>query len=229
MKALEAKFLGKGRTFGRQEFDRILKPYAACADCPVVALATDLIEAYPDAKIILVERDVDSWLDSFRTILKHEWHPLRRLTKLEDLIGPLRRCLIGGPCIYTFRISYFVTRTWLGAQSMSQAEDVAKAKYREHYANVRRFASRDRVLEYRLESGWQPLCEFLNVPIPNTPFPKENERQAIESEVRDSYWPFVLALSGDLAILISLAGFMIVSLRWAVDIMWDTNVSTHSS
>jgi len=33
----------------------------ACSDFPVIEFSRELIEAYPDAKVILTLRDVDSW------------------------------------------------------------------------------------------------------------------------------------------------------------------------
>ncbi|XP_018653230.1 putative nad dependent epimerase/dehydratase [Schistosoma mansoni] len=33
----------------------------------------------------------------------------------------------------------------------------------------------DRLLKYDISQGWEPLCKFLNLPIPNCPFPHVNE------------------------------------------------------
>ena len=55
---LDAKFKGKGKPFGREEFDKILGEYDAIVDFPAAAFVEELIEAYPDAKIVLNGRDV---------------------------------------------------------------------------------------------------------------------------------------------------------------------------
>lgn len=34
----------------------------------------------------------------------------------------------------------------------------------------------DRLLVYNVSQGWKPLCEFLAVPVPDTPFPRVNSR-----------------------------------------------------
>lgn len=34
------------------------------------------------------------------------------------------------------------------------------------------------LLEYDVRDGWEPLCKFLDVPIPNEPFPRENDSEA---------------------------------------------------
>ena len=58
--ALAAKFDGKGQ-FGREEWDALLGHCQAVSDWPAVAFAPELIAAYPEAKVILTTRDVDSW------------------------------------------------------------------------------------------------------------------------------------------------------------------------
>ena len=62
--ALRAKFHGEGKKFGRAEFDKILGDFDACADVPCMTFAEDLIEAYPEAKVLLNAREVDKWLHS---------------------------------------------------------------------------------------------------------------------------------------------------------------------
>ena len=38
--------------------------------------------------------------------------------------------------------------------------------------------SKDRLLEYRVGEGWERLCEFLDVPVPDYDFPLANEQEA---------------------------------------------------
>lgn len=42
---------------------------------------------------------------------------------------------------------------------------------------------KSQLLEYDVRDGWEPLCKFLNVPVPNEPFPRENDSEA----TRDLY------------------------------------------
>src|ERR1700761_1653846 len=53
------------KPFGRNEFDKLLGHWGATTDMPQSFFAKELIEAYPEAKVILVERDVDSWYRSY--------------------------------------------------------------------------------------------------------------------------------------------------------------------
>ena len=43
--------------------------------------------------------------------------------------------------------------------------------YRMHNEEVRRFVPQERLLEFNVKEGWGPLCKFLEVPEPDTPFP----------------------------------------------------------
>jgi hypothetical protein len=61
MDALTAKYDGIGTPFGREQWDQLLGDCQAVCDWPACAFAKDLVEAYPDAKVILTTRNVDSW------------------------------------------------------------------------------------------------------------------------------------------------------------------------
>lgn len=67
-------------------------------------------------------------------------------------------------------------------ESHSQAEMREKARraYRDHYALVRRVTPRGRLLEYQLADGWGPLCDFLGKPVPDVPFPRVNDSEALQ-------------------------------------------------
>lgn len=62
----------------------------------------------------------------------------------------------------------------------------AKATYRQHYAKVKALVPKDRLLDYRLGSGWEPLCDFLGTQVPQTPFPHLNESKEFEIWMRNT-------------------------------------------
>lgn len=51
----------------------------------------------------------------------------------------------------------------------------AKQVYKEHVAEVRSLVPPGRLLEYNINDGWAPLCEFLEEEIPDDPFPHSND------------------------------------------------------
>ena len=52
------------------------------------------------------------------------------------------------------------------------------AAYERHNDAVRTGVPADRLLEYDVTSGWEPLCDFLGLPVPDQPIPNVNDREA---------------------------------------------------
>jgi hypothetical protein len=63
-----------------------------------------------------------------------------------------------------------------------------------------------------VKEGWQPLCDFLEVPVPPRPFPHVNDRQVMEKRLRDirlvAKWGPVLAVVGILTLIFFLTHLM---------------------
>ena len=55
--------------------------------------------------------------------------------------------------------------------------------YQEHYGLVRRLTPKARLLDYKLGSGWEPLCQFLGTQVPEEPFPRSNDLEAFREMV----------------------------------------------
>ncbi|MDB5480068.1 MAG: sulfotransferase family protein [Caulobacteraceae bacterium] len=51
------------------------------------------------------------------------------------------------------------------------------ATFERHNAEVRRHIPPERLLVFEVAQGWEPLCAFLGVPVPHTPFPRTNSRE----------------------------------------------------
>ena len=49
---------------------------------------------------------------------------------------------------------------------------------------MKRLVPKERLLEYEVgKDGWEPLCEFLGVPVPEGAFPKVNETKAFGDRI----------------------------------------------
>jgi hypothetical protein len=57
--------------------------------------------------------------------------------------------------------------------------DKMKISLAEHEARIRKIVPQERLLEWQVTDGWQPLCEFLGREVPVQPFPRVNDGQAI--------------------------------------------------
>jgi hypothetical protein len=50
--------------------------------------------------------------------------------------------------------------------------------FERHIEEVRAAVPAGRLLVFDVRDGWEPLCAFLGVPVPDEPFPQVNERAA---------------------------------------------------
>jgi hypothetical protein len=51
-----------------------------------------------------------------------------------------------------------------------------QAAYERHTANVRQAIPPHRLLEWQPAEGWEPICNALDLPVPQRPFPWVNRR-----------------------------------------------------
>jgi hypothetical protein len=126
------------------------------------------MEAYPDAKVILVERDVETWYASMEAIWTTTWG--WRAFLIIHVIGRLKG-LQGGLTIRKIMLGFYE------AGNVGEMRHNARERYRSHYAEVRAAAPEGHLLEYKVEDGWGPLCAFLGKPVPEMPFPHANKRK----------------------------------------------------
>ena len=167
--AQDAKFFSKGTPFTKTEWDALLGTSSAVsADPPAVAFAEELISTYPEAKVILVERDLEAWYESFnKAVMEPSWSPFLNFLGDWDpwIIGPIRDT------------HHRWIRGWCGVNSKEEMQAKARDMYRSHYELVRRITPPERLLEYRLGDGWEPLCAYLGKEVPEVNFPRVNDRE----------------------------------------------------
>lgn len=58
----------------------------------------------------------------------------------------------------------------------------AKAIFNAWNEEVQRTVPPDRLLVFEVKDGWEPLCRFLGVPVPSTPFPHANKGDSFEKD-----------------------------------------------
>ncbi|ORY16798.1 hypothetical protein BCR34DRAFT_622251 [Clohesyomyces aquaticus] len=167
---------GNRPAYGREEFDQLLGHVSAVTDFPSAIFAEELIAAYPEAKILLVERDVEAWYESFMNSIGDAlFNPAFKY------VGYLDPHLIAR----IHQISWPMGRGFFNAKSKAELTETARETYLKHNEFVRRIAPPKRFLSYKLGSGWGPLCEFLEVEVPKgVNFPRLNETKEFQKLVR---------------------------------------------
>jgi hypothetical protein len=56
--------------------------------------------------------------------------------------------------------------------------------FRENSEQVRRVVAPERLLVFEAKDGWEPLCKFLGVPVPEEPYPHLNEAEPMKRGLR---------------------------------------------
>ena len=146
------------------DWEEIFGPYRSVTDAPGVYFWRDLVERYPAAKVVLTERDAERWYDSMQSTI---FSPKHRETMGSTPVGAL--------------IGKLAQRSWPGRNSnLSHGpppRELMVQMFKDHNAAVRAEIAPERLLIYRVSEGWGPLCEFLGVAAPDTPFPRLNSSE----------------------------------------------------
>jgi hypothetical protein len=165
--------------WSRDDWDKVLGHYGAVCDVPAIAFAEDLITAYPEAKIILVERDIERWYKSFdEAVIPHVYSPILPLIARFDpyFVGPLVRLHQGW------------AKGWMKSYSADEMRANARGMFREHYEMVKRVTEPERLLVFEMSEGWEPLCRFLGKEVPDVEFPRVNDTDALNATMRMVAW-----------------------------------------
>jgi len=189
--------------------------YVATMDHPCCDYFEDLMNQYPQAKIILSEHPggEDAWLLSRITLeelnlMLFTW-PIRPLSQIifwiinklwKTSIPPTVQIsdfeklldLIDGPIYGPFR---------------NRNRDQYIQRYRNRIAKVQEIVPESRLLKFKATDGWEPLCAFLGKPIPALPFPKEDYHgtkniQKLVRYIKIGVWTFY--------------GFWLVGIAWFI-------------
>ena len=144
-------------------WNRLFSDFNSAVDFPVCLFYKQLINKFPEAKFILTLRDFDTWyISTANTIYKvpsilPDW--------FEKAVYPIRMFIV-----------MQVNLIWVGLFKNNFSDrDSTKLVYYEHIESVKKIIPADKLLIYNVKEGWEPLCEFLDVDVPDIPFPKVND------------------------------------------------------
>ncbi|KAM0197304.1 hypothetical protein ACHAPA_004063 [Fusarium lateritium] len=164
--------------FKRADWQKIWGDYDIATDV-ASTFSLELIEAYPDAKVVVVQRKYESWWPSFESELLGS---LYKMTWLQNFIAWK---------IMRFRAPHAMRKVHAGffsadEYSLESIEPRARDAYEEYYRRVREAVPIEsgRRLEYTLGDGWEPLCEFLGKEVPDVEFPRVNDRASHGAEIK---------------------------------------------
>jgi hypothetical protein len=141
---------------GHPHWEGVFAGYTATVDYPGCTFWRELAELYPSAKVLLSVRDPDQWFESTQATIFDD----ASSTTLNA--SPLRE--------------FFEKTVWRDLGDRIHDRTFMVELFRRHNAEVQRTIPPERLLVYNVTQGWEPLCRFLDVPIPDDPFPRANTR-----------------------------------------------------
>jgi hypothetical protein len=166
------------------DWARLLDGYRSTVDWPSVSFWSELVAAYPQAKVLLTVRDPQSWYDSMANTL----YPSRG-EDLDAMPPAVRERFEATPELQD-QPRLVELLIWQGTFAGRFAErEYAIGVYQSHNAAVRDRVPADRLLTYNVAQGWPPLCEFLGVDVPDVPFPTLNTSASYRNQVEQPRRP----------------------------------------
>lgn len=144
---------------GEPDWSRIYEGYESAVDWPTACFFRELVREYPSAKFVLTHRDPERWADSFgATIYK--------LLAGRDQAPPEMRAWLD-------MANAVIAKT--GFPPNLDRDGLIEA-FIAHNEAVKKAVPASQLLVFEVKQGWEPLCTFLDAPVPSEEFPRTNDR-----------------------------------------------------
>ncbi|KAI3338730.1 P-loop containing nucleoside triphosphate hydrolase protein [Ustulina deusta] len=174
--AMRAELFHEGTPYGRQEFDKWFADYDVIIGMPFLMLRS-VLKAYPDAKFLLTERDPEKWAKSF---LNSIGMASARFSHLPMSVFKHFDSFASSMGIFAGRLLNYWTN---GLGVSDNGRQALVENYKAYIADVKRFAPPKQLKVFKLEDGfgWNELCSYLGIPIPDIPWPSLNTPEEFHS------------------------------------------------
>ena len=161
------------KKFVLKELRDLLDGYVAATDSPLGQMVPELMELYPNAKVICTVRDPDAWAKSMGNLGG---------TALQTMLAFM---VFWVPCARWFPrwVDRLIGGRW-GELYIRPGDKTAydAAIYQRHLDWLKRIVPAEKLIYYDVRDGWGPLCEALKVPVPvGVEFPKVNDGKAMDA------------------------------------------------
>jgi Sulfotransferase domain len=152
------------------DWDALLAGFQAAVDWPAARWWREIAAYYPDAKVLLSVRDPEAW---YKSMIETIYQPMKA-TAPDDAPNLMRLQ------------NQMVRKAVLNETFDNRFEDKAHALevFDRHTQEVRQAITPSRLLVFDVRQGWEPLCRFLDVPIPEEPFPRLNDTATTKALIR---------------------------------------------
>jgi hypothetical protein len=152
------------------DWDEIFHGFQATVDWPAARWWREIATHFPDAKVLLSVRDPGAW---YKSVTDTIYQPMK--SPAPD----------GAPELVRLQTE-MARKAILGETFDNRFEDKAHAieVFQKHNQAVRDAIDPARLLVFDVRDGWSPLCNFLEVPVPDEPFPRLNDTATFQAMMR---------------------------------------------
>ena len=155
---------------------RVYQNADAFVDLPGNLFWEEILEAFPDCKVILSERDKYSWLQSWVNQMK-----MYESNRFQTIL----RAMLSQTAKKFLVIVYSCVQASLGSMN-PKSTCVFRKRYRMHNYRVKSIVLPEKLLVYNVKQGWKPLCDFLGCEVPKSAFPHENIKGEIATRMKET-------------------------------------------
>ena len=156
----------------RIDWTEALEGWESSVDWPGCTFWEEMAETWPDAPVLLSVRDPEAW---YRSCL-NSIHAAKEMALAGELEGGDEE----GPSPEV--VGMINNLIWNGTfKGRFLEKDYALEVFHRHNEDVKAKVPADRLLVYEIKQGWEPLCEFLDVDVPDTPMPHLNDTESFRN------------------------------------------------
>lgn len=190
------------RSFVLTRLAQLTHGCVASSDQPGAFFVEELLQLYPDAKVIVTTRDRQSWWASYSAL----WQSINELYPWSWLSPQIRRF-----CVFSFEFWRRVPQA-VGIPSceplpMSNQEGL----YDGHAEYLRRVVPYNQLFFFNVRDGWDPLCKILETPVPDEGFPHSFSRSMLTTAKEE----LLARLKRRLLMIVGAAGLLMATVAYA--------------
>ncbi len=163
---------------GDGPWDELFAGKESIVDWPGSYHWRELMDVYPDAKVLLSVRSAESWVESMYNTIASIWFG-------ENLMHHLAMAQYQVDPVYASWLDV-LRDMWIKADIMvpsgGDRDEMARGFERWNQEVIDTVPS-ERLLVWNPKEGWEPLCEFLEVDVPDTPLPNVNDTENFQKNL----------------------------------------------
>ena len=155
------------------DWAQLLDGWGSTVDWPACTFWEQIWQQFPDAKVLLSVRDPEAWYASCQKSI----HASAQAAVKGEVEG-------GSVDVSPEAMKMINGLIWNGTfEGRFDDKEFAIDVFNRHNEDVKSKVPADKLLVYEISEGWEPLCEFLDVPVPDSPMPHLNDATSFRAMV----------------------------------------------